>query len=423
VRVLITVLGALALLTAGCSRAGTSVAPIAPGSTFLSTLSPKTTFHWTVAQGGNTGVDGWLDGVDCVTETMCVAVGNESAPSGGSVDALVETWNGSRWSHIVAPPASEVAPADWLFSVSCANEASCVAVGYFFALKHGGSADGLIETLADGTWTASPIQLPGGDIVDSFLNGVSCTSPTSCVAVGYTLSTKFVPRPLILGLADGSWSVMPSPSLDPGSGGLQAVSCTKRNSCVAVGDRSTGSTDETLVETLHGGNWVIMPSSGAVPGVVGAGLNDVSCLTAASCVAVGRLEGPVPTIEVEADQAWPIMKSPKPNPNDGATGLYGVSCTHTTSCVAVGDLAAASSSAAKTTPAGALASPLDPLIETNSKGTWSVASPPGLSPGGGLRSVSCSGRTCVAVGQSAQVTNTADVMKTLIVQSLSDGAS
>ncbi len=423
-RVLISVLGALALLTAGCSRAATSVEPSAQGSTFLSTLSPKTTFNWTVAQGGNTGIDGWLDGVDCVTETMCVAVGNEPAPRGGSVDALVETWKGSAWSPVIAPPASQVAPADWLFSVSCANVASCVAVGYFFTLRNGGGADGLIETLAHGTWSASPMPSPGGDVADGFLTGVSCTSPSSCVAVGYTLSTKFVPRPLIVVLADGSWSTMPSPSLGPGSGGLQAVSCVVRTSCVAVGYRATGSTDETLVESLRGGKWVIVPSTGSGPvGLLFAGLDDVSCLTPSSCVAVGRLEGPVPTIEVQTNEEWSTMKSPNPNSKDVDTGLYGVSCTDTTSCVAVGDLAAVSKASARTTPAGALASPLDPLIETSSEGTWTIASPPGLSPGGGLHAVSCSGRTCVAVGQSDQVTSTADVTKTLILESPSTGAS
>ena len=422
-RVLISVLGALALLTTACSRATTPVEASARGSTFLSTLSPKTTFSWTVAQGGNSGIDGWLDGVDCVTETTCVAVGNEPAPRGGSVYALVETWNGSAWSRVIAPPASEVAPADWLFSVSCANVASCVAVGYFFTLRNGGGADGLIETLTHGVWSASPIPSPGGDVVDSFLDGVSCSSPTSCVAVGYTLSKKFVARPLIIALAHGSWSIMPSSSLDSNSGALQSVSCVTRNSCVAVGYRASGSTDETLVESLQRGKWVIVPSSGSGPvGLVHAGLDGVSCLTAASCVAVGRVEGPVPTIEVQANQGWSIMKSPNPNSKDADTGLYGVSCTDTTSCVAVGDLAAAPNASAKTTPAGALTSPLDPLIETSSKGTWTIASPQGLSPGGGLHAVSCSGRTCVAVGQSAQITSTTDVMKTLIVQSSSTGA-
>ncbi len=423
-RVLISVLGALALLTAGCSRAATSVEPSARGSTFLSTLSPKTTFNWTVAQGGITGIDGWLDGVDCVTETRCVAVGNEPSPRGGSVDALVETWNGSAWFPVIAPPASQVAPADWLFSVSCANVASCVAVGYFFTLRNGGGADGLIETLAHGVWSASPMPSPGGDIADAFLNGVSCTSPTSCVAVGYTLSTKFAPRPLIVVLADGSWSTMPSPSLGRSAGGLQAVSCVARTSCEAVGYRAAGSTVETLVESLRGGKWVIVPSTGSGPvGLVHAGLNDVSCLTASSCVAVGRLKGPVPTMEVETNQGWSTIRSPNPNSKDVDTGLYGVSCRDTTSCVAVGDLAAVSKASAGTTPAGALASPLDPLIETSSKGTWTIASPQGLSSGDGLHAVSCSGRTCVAVGQSTQVNGTADVMKTLIVQSVPKGSS
>jgi len=416
-RIFPSVLAALALLTAGCSRAAKSVEPSYRGSTFLSTLSPKTTLDWTVAQGGNGGIDGWLDGVDCVTETKCVAVGNESASGGGSANALVETWNGHAWSQVIAPLATAI-PGDWLFSVSCATAASCIAVGYYFSLKQSGSASMLIETLAHGTWSVSPTPETGAGVADSFLNGVSCTSTTSCVAVGFTLSTKFVPRPLILALAGGSWSIMPSPSI--GAGGLQAVSCPKRHSCVAVGYRASGSTDKPLVESLSGGKWGTTPTAGSGPtGLVHAGLGAVSCLTAASCVAVGRLKGPVPAIEVRTNQGWPIMKSPDPDSNDVATGLYGVSCTDTTSCVAVGDLAAAPSASARNTPDGAFASPLDPLIETSSRGTWTIASPPGLSPGGGLHAVSCSGRTCVAVGQSAE----AGRIKTLIVQSVSTGAS
>jgi hypothetical protein len=414
-RIVISLLATMALVATGCSRAATSGATSSRSPTFLRTLSPKTTIHWTVTQSGDSGIDGWLNGVDCVTETMCVAVGNASAPGGGTTDALVETWNGRTWSHVIAPAAA-VVPADWLFSVSCAKAGSCVAVGYFVTLRDGGAANMLIETLAHGIWSVSQTPSPGGAIDDSFLNGVSCTSLTSCVAVGFTLSTKFKPRPLIVALTNGSWSIMPSPSLGAGAGGLQAVSCVARHSCVAVGYRASGSTDQTLVESLTGGGWSITPSSGSGPtGLVQAGLDDVSCVTMASCLAVGRLRGPVPTIEVQARQGWSIMDSPDPNANDVATGLYGVSCTVTTSCVAVGDLATAPKASAKNTPDGAFASPAGPLIETSSGGTWRIASTPGIAPGGGLHAVSCSGRTCVAVGQSTQ----ANITKTLIVQSLS----
>jgi hypothetical protein len=418
-RLLISLLATMALLTAGCTAATRSVKTPSRGLTFLDTLSPKTTFHWTVAQNGNGAIDGWLDGVDCMTETKCVAVGNESTSGGGGANALVETWNGSAWSHLIPPTATAV-PADWLFSVSCATAGSCVAVGYYITLRDGGAANMLIETLAQGVWSVSPAPSPGGGIADSFLNGVSCTSPTSCVAVGFTLSTRFAPRPLIVALANGSWSIVPGPSLGPRAAGLQAVSCLQGDSCEAVGYQASGSADETLVESSHGGRWAITPSSGSGPtGLDHAGLEDVSCLTAASCVAVGRVKGPVPTIEVGNDQGWSIMTGPDPNPDDAATGLYGISCADTTSCVAVGDLAAAPKASAKNTPDGAFASPSGPLIETSSRGTWTIGSSPGLSPGGGLHAVSCSGRTCVAVGQASQ----SDVTKTLIVQSVSPGAT
>src|SRR5580658_5628480 len=129
-RLLISLLAAMALVTTGCSAATTSAKTSSRGSTFLATLSPKTPFHWTVAQSGDTGITGRLDGVDCVTDTTCVAGGSESTSGGGGANALVETWNGRSWSHVI-PPAATAVPAQWLFSVSSAEPGSCVAVGYY----------------------------------------------------------------------------------------------------------------------------------------------------------------------------------------------------------------------------------------------------------------------------------------------------
>jgi hypothetical protein len=405
-------LALVVLLAAGCGSGTTS--------TRASTSStPSTAPNWVVAQAGHNALVGWLDGVACVTATNCVAVGNESSGN-GYTNALVETLNHGSWSASIAPGAPSGQGA-YLFSVSCPSLGRCVAVGYFLK-RTGATKSGtmLIETLDNETWTVTPTPSPGPNAIDSFLYGVSCTTPSTCVAVGNTDAGRpSTSRPLSLSLANGKWVLSSAPNFGSQSAGLRSVSCSSPNRCVAVGYRTATRSDQTLIETRNGERWSITPSQGSgglSPSGDRAptGLNGVSCASAASCVAVGQLTGPVPTIEIKTNQTWTATKSPDPASNDPATGLDGVSCLHPTRCVAVGTLASTAGAA----PDGAFGSPLGSLIETYSSGTWTIAaSPPGLPRHTGLHAVSCADQACVAVGQTGQFTSsTPGTSTTLIVQ-------
>ncbi len=415
--VLIALLSVLFVLLAGCTTATTDSTTSAPSTTL-----PTSTANWTVVEAGHGSLGGWLDGVDCVTATSCVAVGNESGAGTANAKALVETLHGGSWSAKTAPSAPK-GTGDFLFSVSCPIVGSCVAVGYYFTSSAtGGTGTALIETLAHGSWSVTPIPSLGHDVVDSFLNGVSCATTVDCVAVGATQNTgASTHEPLIMTLDKGKWSLTSGPSLGSQQGGLQGVSCTSPTSCTAAGWQSTAyaNASASLVESLAGGSWSVVPSpsigtqswNSTLPT---GGLNGVSCASEASCMAVGQFTGPVPTIDVLANRTWTAAVSPDPDPTDGATGLVGVSCTTTTDCVAVGSLAAAG---IKNTPAGALGLPLGALVETYSAGTWTVdANPSGLPADSGLHDVSCVGDACVAVGQAGQSINDTSTLKTLIVR-------
>src|SRR6185437_10491565 len=70
--------------------------------------------------------------------------------------------------------------ADPYFSgVSCPSPGSCTAVGEYFGEM---GAIGVIETLANGRWTASRFTYPNGEfwVTDAHVNGVSCTAPSVC---------------------------------------------------------------------------------------------------------------------------------------------------------------------------------------------------------------------------------------------------
>ncbi len=59
---------------------------------------------------------------------------------------------------------------------------------------------------------------------------------------------------------DGStWSIVSSPNTSTFNR-LGAVSCTSVTSCVAVGDSFNGTANQTLVETFNGATWSIAAS-------------------------------------------------------------------------------------------------------------------------------------------------------------------
>jgi hypothetical protein len=288
--------------------------------------------------------------------------------------------------HIVTSPDTSAGEINGLQSVSCTSSTSCVAVGSYYT----GSVDqALIETLSGDSWsiTTSPDTSTGEDNV---LHGVSCTSSTSCVAVGSYNNGSGYPQTLIETLSGTTWSITTSPDTSTSEDNfLYGVSCTSSTSCVAVGSYYTGSVDQALIETLSGGSWSITTSPDTSTGEDNV-LGGVSCTSSTSCVAVGSYNngsGYTQTlIETLSGTTWSITTSPDTSASE-FNELYGVSCTSSTSCVAVGYYYTGSA--------------YQTLIETLSGTTWSITTSPDSSTGEDnfLYGVSCTSSTsCVAVG-------------------------
>ena len=81
------------------------------------------------------------------------------------------------------PNASVPGYTDSLDDVTCPTMASCVAVGNYDTSE---TQVGVIDTLADGTWTAEPGSLPENTSPAQYssLTTVACATSRSCVAVG-----------------------------------------------------------------------------------------------------------------------------------------------------------------------------------------------------------------------------------------------
>ena len=133
-----------------------------------------------------------------------------------------------------------------------------------------------------------------------------------------------------------TWSVMVSPNVPGASTNeLTGVSCVSSASCFAVGSAVVASVSQTLVEAWNGTNWQIVTSPNP-SGSTGSSLSSVSCTSTASCFAVGSSSNSTTTIALTEQwdgTSWQIFAGPNP---DSAAVLAGVSCTSPTSCLAVG---------------------------------------------------------------------------------------
>ena len=182
---------------------------------------------------------------------------------------------------------------------------------------------------AAASWLQQGTPVPSGASVWDF-TAVSCTSTTSCMAVGNATGL------LAESLSGSTWTVVNIP--DPGAGQLTGISCKSASACEAVGNFSSGGTMETLAEVWNGGTWTVQ-STPNPSGATASQLSDVSCKSASSCEAVGQFTsgGATKTLaEAWNGGSWTIQSTP--NVSGAAnSALGGVSCPSATACEAVGD--------------------------------------------------------------------------------------
>ena len=235
------------------------------------------------------------------------------------------------------------------------------------------------------------LPLAGRSGGNSEFSGVSCVSPATCVAVGNDNA-----KTLIESWNGVAWSIVPSPSAGTGTAEntLRSVSCVWRHhsstavSCMAVGHFTAGSgAFDTLVESWNGKTWSVVPS----PNVSfnNSELSGVSCVSPATCVAVGDYFGAAgidhTLIESWNGVVWSVVPSPSPA---AERTLYGVSCLSANWCVAVGTHRTDVSMSSQT------------LVESWNGRHWSIApSPDNTIADSDFDGVSCvSAHSCQAVG-------------------------
>jgi hypothetical protein len=264
-----------------------------------------------------------LEGTSCASSTICIAVGEDHYRGAG----FAESWNGSEWKVL----ETSFAPA--MKAISCPSASMCMAVG-----KEADWA-GRFRWIEVGThhWALSnqvPVTPTGGS--ELRLDSVSCVSETLCTAVGtYKAEGKWKTLAESWSGTTEKWSVQSTPDVLEGEANeaMLGVSCTSASSCTAVGTAA----GKPVAEKWNGSTWA--RSTTVVPkGAVSTSLEGISCALSV-CLAVGHENlGQHDLAYAEfwsfVEQAW--IEEPLPQPSaEGNVDLRGVSCWQTT-CALVG---------------------------------------------------------------------------------------
>ncbi len=241
-----------------------------------------------ITLGSTFGGGGELNAISCTSATFCVGVGDDKNGQPITLSGNPTSWTATQAKEI---SLGGLGPSGRLNAVSCTSSTNCVAVGI------DGNRLPLVLAGNPATWASinfsevaiAPNQYGGK------LTGISCTSLTNCVAVGY----DFAGQPIV---ATGNPSGLVETELALGTFGTQgkfrAVTCTSATTCVAVGD----DLQQPLVLAGNPATWaaaqiVELSVSAPVATTVGqlstaffptgGSLASVSCSSATSCIAVG----------------------------------------------------------------------------------------------------------------------------------------
>jgi hypothetical protein len=306
------------------------------------------------------------------------------APAGAVAAPPVPPGGSALWT-VLDTPAVPGGVDQTFDGVSCATPSTCLAVGRVAGVVE---TSPIAETWQNGAWQPM-VTLPAGASVDATLDAVSCGAPRFCAAVGQQ-TAGLTPAVLVEEWTGASWSPVPAPDVPGAADVLRAVSCTSAAWCVAVGSTTLGtSPSAALIEIWDGSAWQIVPGADDSANAPDADqLDAVSCVSDRQCVAVGErvgTGGTGPLAENWNGATWSL--SPVTDPGlAGGTDLTGVSCPTPSMCMAVG---AAPSLAATGTS----------VVEVDDASGWTVVPAPLTPFGEALTDVSCaSPDDCDVVG-------------------------
>jgi hypothetical protein len=337
---------------------------------------------------GRLAVTAFIVAVALVTAPVILCAGAAGA-SPTLAGATVSPSADPAWT-IQSTPNPAAAVQSYLQGVSCSSASACTAVGYYDNSSL--DAFALAERWNGTSWSIQAIATPAHS-TGTYLYGVSCTAASACTAVGYYSSDTSSLNTLAERWNGKSWTVQATPK-SKAIGQLYGVSCTSAKACTAVGQYFQTSSGNylTLAERWNGTSWTAQATPNPA-GSAGPRLQGVSCASASACTAAGWYQKGsdfVTLAEGWNGKTWAIHTTP--NPASPGSYLNGVSCTSASACTTAGYYASSEDGDAEAT-----------LAERWNGTSWAIQATPNpvRADGGGLdlTGVSCTSASgCTTAG-------------------------
>src|SRR5947209_10687554 len=196
--------------------------------------------------------DADLAAVSCTASWYCIAVGSHQHGRHQQWP-LSERWNGRTWS-ILRTPQPRGARTTTLNGVTCISSHDCVAVGGYRGRSHGKA---VVERWNGRRWSIeATVKAPFGG-AGSF-NAVACPSRRSCIAVGVNSVQGPDEVPLTARWNGRHWRRVTAPNAPSARAtGFAGISCTSARACLAVGSavRGISGPEEGFAEHWNGHRW------------------------------------------------------------------------------------------------------------------------------------------------------------------------
>jgi len=256
-----------------------------------------------------------LSSVAAVADSDVWAVGWAFNAQLNAYRTVTEHWNGTRWSLVRSPNATN--------GYNLLNGVGVVAANDVWAVGQaaiGSTYSTMIQHWNGTSWNiVSSPNVPG---FSNVLQAISVVSANDIWAVGYSQDTNFNTFTLTLHWNGTTWSIVPSPTVDHDI--LFGVDAIATNDVWAVGRSRPGGSGEDRTLTIHwdGANWSVVPSpndgfdDNNLFGVAAVASNNVWAVGSACCEA---------TLALHWDGvSWNIVPTPIFDPNATNQVLVGI---------------------------------------------------------------------------------------------------
>jgi hypothetical protein len=244
---------------------------------------------------------------------------------------LIEHWNGKAWKIVPSPSPGGATGQSNLYGVDVRSSAAWTVGQYW----NGKAWQTLTEHWNGKAWQRVPSPNPGGSSRTNYLSRVAYISRSQAWAVG-DYSTKTSDQALIERWNGRAWKVVPSPRL-PWSY-LQGIAVLSPKDAWAVGSFSAAKAgNKTLIEHWNGKTWKRVPSPS--PGSTAQDLKSITATSSSNAWAVGWYDVGTTTKSLILHwngRSWKRVASPDPSGSVSYSELQSVTAASSSRAWAVG---------------------------------------------------------------------------------------